>query len=88
MLDTDQLRKIASLDSKYQQLIMAVNNRDSLPPPESGINHKTAELSTVDGLISVVTKSYHLMYPNMLEASMFVPKCWTFHMKVILVEMQ
>ena len=33
-------------------------------------------------------KSCHLVYPNMLEASVFVPKCWTSHMKVILMKMQ
>ena len=55
-LDTDQLRKAASLDPKYQQLMIVVNNGDSLPPPESGINQKIfAEVSTM------VTKSYHLI---------------------------
>ena len=32
VLDTDQLRKAAFLDPKYQQLVKAVNNGDSLPP--------------------------------------------------------
>ena len=37
-------------------------------------------------LFSLATKSYYLMH--ILEASMFVPKCWTLHMKIILVKMR
>ena len=39
-------------------------------------------------LFSLATKSYYLMHSNILEASMFVPKCWTLHMKIILVKMR
>ena len=57
MLNTDQLHKTASLHPKYQQLVRAVNNGDSLPPQESSINHRIfAEISTGDGLILLGNK--------------------------------
>ena len=65
VLDTDQLHKTASLHPKYQQLVRAVTNGDSLPPQESSISQRIfAEISTGDGLILLGNK---IILPDALE---------------------
>ena len=61
VLEKYQLGKAAFLNPKYQQLIMAVNNR----PPESNINQKIfAELYTDNSLILCGNKTIPLDVPE------------------------